>query len=97
MFKLVRRDGAREPSGIFESLGHNETSYKTGQVVANEEGKAKLITSAASNTLKPYGIVAHKSVGLPHEDCMMVTELVPGGLDDMHGEVEYASTYETLR
>ena len=42
-----------------------------------------------------HGIVAAESVHLPHPDCMMVKELVPGGLEGMHGEVDYGM-YETL-
>lgn len=68
-----------------------------GFTAALVEGNPRNYRSRGFKTSKPYGIVAHESVGLPHEDCMMVTELVPGGLDGMHGEVEYASTYETLR
>ena len=68
-----------------------------GFTAALVEGNPRNYHSRGFKTSKPYGIVAHESVGLPHEDCMMVTELVPGGLDGMHGEVEYASTYETLR
>ena len=43
-----------------------------------------------------YGITAHKSVGLPALECLMVRELVLGGLDGIHGEVCYAD-YECLR
>ena len=58
MFKLVRRDGARENSGHFEALGHNGgDGYKIGQVVALENGKAVLV-SGNTNTKTPYGIVA---------------------------------------
>ena len=43
-----------------------------------------------------YGITAHKSVGLPAPECMMVRELIPGGLVGIHGQVNY-SDYECLR
>ena len=49
------------------------------------------VTSAA------YGVTAHESVGLPEPECLMVKELVPGGLEGIHGQVEYGSTYEALR
>ena len=39
---------------------------------------------------------AHESVGLPAPECLMVKALVPGGLDGIHGIVEY-SFYEALR
>ena len=47
-------------------------------------------------TSAPYGITAHESVGLPAPECLMVKELVPGGLDGIHGQVCYGD-YETLR
>ena len=46
-------------------------------------------------TSADYGIIAHVSVGLPASECLMVKELVPGGLDGMHGQVSY-SDYKTL-
>lgn len=42
------------------------------------------------------GIVAGPDIHLPHRDCLMVRELVPGGLEGMSGVVDY-SFYETLR
>ena len=58
MFNLVRRDGARENSGHFESLKHDGTStYLIGQVVALEGGVAKHV-GGATNAKVPYGIVA---------------------------------------
>ena len=76
MFNLVRRDGARENSGHFEALKHDGTSvYQTGQVVANDEGEAKLITAAAENTAKPYGIVARDEDATGKE--VMVLRIMP--------------------
>ena len=46
-------------------------------------------------TSADYGIFAHESVGLPHVDCLMIQELVPGALEGVHGYVNY-SMYETL-
>lgn len=43
-----------------------------------------------------FGITAHASVGLPAPECLMVKELIPGGLDGIHGQVAYAD-YECLR
>ena len=42
-----------------------------------------------------YGITAHESVGLPAPECLMVKELIPGGLQGIRGVVCYAD-YETL-
>ena len=47
-------------------------------------------------TSADYGITAHESVGLPAPECLMVQELVSGGLDGIHGQVCY-SDYECLR
>jgi len=44
----------------------------------------------------PYGITAHESVGLPAPECLMVKELVPGGLAGICGRVCYAD-YECLK
>lgn len=47
-------------------------------------------------TSAPYWIVAHESVGLPAEECLMVKELVPGALAQIHGTVSY-SDYKSLQ
>ena len=47
-------------------------------------------------TSADYGITAHESVGLPAMECLMVKELIPGSLNEMHGQVCY-SDYECLR
>ena len=47
-------------------------------------------------TSADYGIIAHESVGLPAPECLMVRELVPGGLEGIHGQVCY-SDYECLK
>ena len=43
-----------------------------------------------------HGVFAAESVGLPHEDCLMIQELVPGALEGVHGYVDY-SMYESLK
>lgn len=47
-------------------------------------------------TSAPFGITAHESVGLPAPECLMVKELVPGGLEGIHGQVSYGD-YQTLQ
>ena len=47
-------------------------------------------------TSATFGITAHESVGLPAPECLMVQELVPGGLDGIHGQVCYKD-YKALR
>ena len=46
-------------------------------------------------TSADYGITAHESVGLPAPECLMVKELIPGGLEGIRGVVAY-DDYEAL-
>ena len=47
-------------------------------------------------TSAKYGIIVGESVHLPASECLMLQELVPGGLEGMQGEVDY-SFYESLK
>ena len=60
------------------------------------EGNPMNYRSRGFRTSADYGITAHESVGLPAPECLMVRELVPGGLEGIHGQVCY-SDYECLR
>ena len=60
------------------------------------EGNPQNYRSRGFCTSAPFGITAHESVGLPHPDCLMARALVPGGLEGIHGQVNY-SDYECLR
>ena len=60
------------------------------------EGNPMNYRSRGFVTSADYGITAHESVGLPAPECLMVKALIPGGLDDIHGQVAYAD-YECLR
>ena len=46
-------------------------------------------------TAANHGILPGETVHLPHLDCLMVKELVPGGLENIRGRVEY-SDYQSL-
>ena len=59
------------------------------------EGNPKNYRNRGFMTSTPFGITAHESVGLPAPECLMVRELVPGGLNGIHGQVCY-SDYECL-
>lgn len=59
------------------------------------EGNPMNYRSRGFVTSADYGITAHESVGLSAPECLMVRELVPGGLEGIHGEVCYAD-YECL-
>ena len=60
------------------------------------EGNPMNYRSRGFRTSADYGITAHESVGLPATECLMVRELIPGGLEGITGQVCY-SDYECLR
>ena len=60
------------------------------------EGNPRNYRSRGFVTSADFGITAHASVGLPAPECLMVKELIPGGLAGIHGQVCYAD-YECLR
>ena len=60
------------------------------------EGNPQNYRSRGFVTSADFGITAHESVGLPAPECLMVKELVPGGLQGIQGQVCYAD-YEYLR
>ena len=60
------------------------------------EGNPRNYRSRGFRTSADFGITAHESVGLPAPECLMVRELVPGGLNGIQGQVCY-SDYECLR
>ena len=59
------------------------------------EGNPMNYRSRGFKTSADYGITAHESVGLPAPECLMVQELVPGGLEGIQGQVCY-SDYDSL-
>ena len=61
------------------------------------EGNPRNYRSRGFKTSADFGITAHESVGLPAPECLMVLELIPGGLDGITGQVRYDLDYETLR
>lgn len=60
------------------------------------EGDPRNYRNRGFVTSAPFGITAHASVGLPAPECLMVQELIPGGLEGIRGQVSY-SDYEALR
>ena len=60
------------------------------------EGNPMNYRSRGFQTSAPFGITAHESVGLPAPECLMVQELIPGGLEGIQGQVCY-SDYDCLR
>jgi len=59
------------------------------------EGNPKNYHSRGFKTAADYGIYAGKNINLPHIDCLMVLELVPGSLNNICGYVSY-DFYDTL-
>ena len=59
------------------------------------EGNPRNYRSRGFRTSADFGITAHESVGLPAPECLMVRELVPGGLEGIQGQICY-SDYECL-
>ena len=66
-----------------------------GFTAAVVEGNPANYRARGFVTSAPHGIVAGESIHLPHVDCMMVCELVPGGLEGIQGVVDYGC-YQTL-
>ena len=66
-----------------------------GFTAAMVEGNPANYRARGFKTSANFGIVAGPNIHLPHVDCLMVAELVPGGLEGMQGEVDY-SIYNTL-
>ena len=73
-----------------------EKARKLGFKAVIVEGNPMNYRNRGFRTSADYGITAHESVGLPAPECLMVQELVPGGLEGIHGQVCY-SDYECLR
>ena len=59
------------------------------------EGNPQNYRNRGFVTSAPFGITAHESVGLPAPECLMVKELIPGGLEGIRGVVAY-DDYESL-
>ena len=73
-----------------------ERARELGYRAVIVEGNPRNYRSRGFVTSAPFGITAHASVGLPAPECLMVRELVPGGLAGIRGQVCYAD-YECLR
>ncbi len=68
---------------------------KMGYKAVIVEGNPMNYRSRGFQTSANFGITAHESVGLPAPECLMVKELIPGGLAGIHGQVNY-SDYQSL-
>ena len=73
-----------------------EKATSLGYKAVIVEGNPMNYRSRGFVTSAGFGITAHESVGLPAPECLMVKELVSGGLTDIRGQVSYAD-YECLQ
>ena len=73
-----------------------EKAKSLGYKAVIVEGNPMNYRSRGFATSAAFGITAHESVGLPAPECLLVKELIPGGLEGIHGQVCY-SDYECLR
>lgn len=72
-----------------------EKATALGYKVVIVEGNPMNYRNRGFVTSAPFGITAHESVGLPAPECLMVKELIPGGLDGIKGIVAY-DDYQSL-
>ncbi len=72
-----------------------EKARKMGFKAVIVEGNPRNYHARGFVTAADHGILPGKTVHLPHIDCLMVKELVPGALEEIRGIVEYTD-YQTL-
>ena len=73
-----------------------EKAKELGYTAVIVEGNPMNYRSRGFVTSADFGITAHESVGLPAPECLMVKELVPGGLNGIQGQVNYRD-YQCLQ
>ena len=72
-----------------------EKARSLGYQAVIVEGDPRNYRARGFETAAHHGILPGKTVHLPHIDCLMVKELVPGALEHIQGTVEY-TLYKTL-
>ena len=72
-----------------------QKAAEMGFTAALVEGNPANYRARGFQTSAHHGIVAGPNIRLPHVDCLMVAELVPGGLEGICGTVDY-SMYDAL-
>ena len=73
-----------------------ERAREMGYKAVIVEGNPMNYRSRGFVTSTDFGITAHTSVGLSSPECLMVKELLPGGLVGIRGKVAY-DDYQSLR
>jgi len=72
-----------------------ELARQLGYEAVLVEGNPKNYTPRGFQPSYRFDILPGPNIHLPHPDCLMVKELVPGALEDIHGLVDYAR-YKSL-
>jgi len=72
-----------------------EKARSMGYKAVIVEGNPRNYNPRGFRTAANYGIVPSENMHLPHIDCLMAQELIPGGLDHIHGTLDYGF-YECL-
>ena len=72
-----------------------EKARGLGYKAALVEGNPRNYHARGFETAANHGILPGPNIHLPHIDCLMVAELVPGALEHIHGTVDYGF-YECL-
>ena len=72
-----------------------EKAKKLGYKAVIVEGNPRNYRSRGFVTAAEYGILPGPNLHLPAIDCLMVKELIPGGLEGIRGRVDY-SMYQSL-
>ena len=67
-----------------------EKAVALGYKAVIVEGNPQNYRNRGFQSSYKFGIEAGPAVHLPHPDCLMVKELVPGTLENIHGQVDYA-------
>ena len=92
----VRTDVQRQ--GISKAL--IEEGFRRAQAMGFRavlvEGNPRNYNPRGFVTSADHGIVAGPNIHLPHVTCLMVKELAPGALEEMHRQVDYGF-YDSLR
>lgn len=66
-----------------------EKARELGYKAVIVEGNPRNYNPRGFKTAANYGIVPSANIHLPHIDCLMAQELVHGGLDSIHGTLDY--------
>ena len=82
---MITYEDIRKNEAINTYIKKADESLKAlGYTAVIVEGNPMNYRSRGFVTSAPFGITAHESVELPATECLMVKELIPGGLEGIH-------------